>query len=84
MASKATSSRNDLIGSSWRLVRDIYTIIADFVWWLWTRLWRLNRGVVRTFLPGQKRAVHHIVTVCLVLLEIVGLWVALTAFIQSH
>jgi hypothetical protein len=76
--------RDDLIGTTWRVIRDCYTIIADFLWWLWTRLWRLNRGLVRTFLPGQKRPVHNVVTVCLVLLEIVGLYVAVVDFVQRH
>jgi hypothetical protein len=78
------ASRNDLIGTSWRLVRDIYTIIADSCWWLWTRLWRVNRRVVRTFLPGQKRAVHNIVTVCLVLLEIIGIYLVVVDFVRRH
>jgi hypothetical protein len=82
MAGKAPP--NDLVNKTWRLIRDCYTIIADFCWWLWTRLWRLNRGVVRAFLPGQKRAVHNIVTVCLVLLEIVGIYVAVADFVQRH
>ena len=80
----ASSGRTDAVGATWRVIRDCYTIIADFLWWLWTRLWRLNRGLVRTFLPGQGKHVHSLVAVCLVLLEIVGLYVALVNFIQTH
>jgi hypothetical protein len=78
------SGRNDMIGVTWRLIRDLYTVVADGVWWLWTRLWRLNRGLARTLLPGQSRAVHSLVALCAVLLEIVGLWVAAVDFAARH
>ena len=80
----ADSSRTDVVGATWRVIRDCYLIIADFVWWLWTRLWRLNRGLARSFMPGQSKHVHSLVAVCLVLLEIVGLWVWLTAVVRGH
>ena len=71
-------------GRAWRLVRDMWTVFADAVYWLWTRLYRLNRGLARTFLPGQSRHVHRIVALFAVCLEIVGIWVAASGWAATH
>ncbi len=76
--------RRSVTGRSMRLVRDVWTVFTDAVYWLWTRLYRLNRGLARTFLPGQSRHVHRIVALFAVLLEIVGLWVAASGYATTH
>jgi hypothetical protein len=80
----APARRNDLIGGIGRLIRDLYTVLADGLWWGWTRLWRLNRGLARTFLPGQGKPVHTVVALVAVVLEFVGLWVAAVNFAATH
>jgi hypothetical protein len=64
-----------MLGSIYRVIRDAITVFFDMIYWLWRSLWRLNRGFIRTMLPGQSKAVHTIVTYLVVMLEIVGLWV---------
>ena len=77
-------ARDDALDKTFKLIRDFFTVFVDMVYWLWRRLWLLNRGVVRAMLPGQKRHVHTIVTYLVVMLEIVGLWVAATAWAAQH
>jgi len=64
-----------MLNSVYRFIRDAVTVIFDMIYWLWHSLWTLNRGFIRTMLPGQSKAVHTIVTYLAVMLEIVGLWV---------
>jgi hypothetical protein len=64
-----------MLGSVYRVIRDAVTVFFDLIYWLWRSLWNLNRGVIRTMLPGQSKGVHVIVTYLAVMLEIVGLWV---------
>jgi hypothetical protein len=69
-----------MLDTAWKLVRDFFTVLFDLIYWLWRTLWNLNRGAVRTFMPGQSKAVHTVVTYLVVMLEIVGLWVAAVAW----
>lgn len=68
-----------MITTAVRLLRDFFTVLFDLIYWLWRSLWRINRGAVRALLPGQSRAVHTVVLYLVVMLEIVGLWVAAVA-----
>jgi hypothetical protein len=68
----------------YRFVRDAWTVLADGIWWLCHTLWRMNRGIVRSMLPGQKKHVHATVTAMAVLLEVIGLWVAAANFAATH
>jgi hypothetical protein len=69
---------------AYRLIRDTWVVFTDGVWWLCHGLWRINRGIVRGMMPGQSKAVHSLVTALVVLLEIVGLWVAATDWAARH
>jgi hypothetical protein len=59
-------------------------VLSDGIYWLCRMLWRFNRGLVRSVLPGQSKAVHSIVAALAVLLEIVGLWVAAADWASRH
>jgi hypothetical protein len=86
MAGKTHSrqSGSSLTGGAFKLVADAWTVLSDGIWWLCRMLWRFNRRAVRTVLPGQSRAVHATVAAVVVLLEVVGLWVAAANFVATH
>lgn len=67
-----------------KLIGDFFTVLFDLIYGLWRFLWRLNRGAVRSMLPGQRKHVHTIVTYLVVMLEIVGLWVAAVAWAAKN
>ena len=69
---------------TYRLIRDTWVVFADGAAWLCRSLWRINRRLARTFLPGQKRAVQSTVAALAVLLEIVGLVVVTADWAARH
>ena len=73
-----------MVTGAYRLVRDAWVVLSDGIYWLCRMLWRFNRSLVRSVLPGQSRAVHATVAALAVLLEIVGLWVAAANFVATH
>jgi hypothetical protein len=73
-----------MLDTAYKLVRDFFRVLFDMIYWLWRSLWSLNRGAVRSLLPGQSKVVHTIVTYLVVLLEIVGLWVAAVGWVGQH
>lgn len=70
--------------TAFRLVRDTWTVLSDGIYWLCRALWRFNRSLVRTVMPGQSRPVHATVAGLAVLFEIVGLWVAAAYYLGTH
>jgi hypothetical protein len=74
----------DPLTGAYRLVRDAWTVLSDGIYWLCRILWRFNRGLVRSVLPGQSRVVHVTVAALAVLLEIVLLWVGAANFFATH
>jgi hypothetical protein len=81
----ATTARpNGVPEKTYRLVRDMYRVFAQGAYWLWTRLWRLNRGLARTFLPGQHRGVQKLVAFVILLAELVALIVLAANFAATH
>jgi hypothetical protein len=75
--SKLAKSNTD---KTFKLIRDFFTVLFDMIYWLANTLLKLNRGLVRSLMPGQRKPVHVIVTYLVVALEIVGLWVAAVAW----
>jgi hypothetical protein len=73
-----------MLETAYKLVRDFFTVLFDMIYWLWKTLWSLNRGAVRALMPGQGKTVHTIVTYLVVMLEIIGLWVAAVAWAGQH
>jgi len=73
-----------MLDKTLKLVGEFFSVFFNLIYWLWRSLWRLNRAPVAALLPGQKRAVHTIVTYGVVMLEIVGLWVAASAWAATH
>jgi hypothetical protein len=67
-----------------KLIGDFFTVLFDMIYGLWRFLWKLNRGAVKSMLPGQRPYVHTIVTYFVVMLEIVGLWVAAVAWAAQN
>ena len=73
-----------MLTGAYKLVRDTWIVLADGIYWLCHLLWRFNRRLARSVLPGQSRAVHATVSALAVLLEVVGLWVAAANFAATH
>ncbi|HST80424.1 MAG TPA: hypothetical protein VLL08_01645 [Kineosporiaceae bacterium] len=73
-----------MLTGAYKLVRDAWIMLQDGIYWLCRTLWRFNRSLVRSILPGQSRVVHATVAALAVLLEIVGLWVAAANFVATH
>ena len=73
-----------MLTGAYKLVRDTWIVLVDGIYWLCHLLWRFNRSVARSVLPGQSRAVHATVSALAVLLEVVGLWVAAANFVATH
>ena len=69
-----------MLDAALKLGKDVITVLADIINWIWSTLWKLNRGAARSLLPGQPRGVQSMVAFIAVCLEIVGLWVALVAW----
>jgi succinate dehydrogenase/fumarate reductase cytochrome b subunit len=67
-----------------RLILDFFTVLFDMIYGLWRMLWNLNRGLVKALMPGQHKSVHTVVTYLVVMLEIVGLWVAAVAWAAKN
>ncbi|GLY27033.1 hypothetical protein [Kineosporia sp. NBRC 101731] len=73
-----------MIDATGRLVRDTFFVFVDLVNWLWDKLWKFNRSLAKTLLPGQSRGIQTTVALVAVCGEIIGLWVFAVDFADRH
>jgi hypothetical protein len=73
-----------LLQGTYNLLRDMAKVTFDGIYWLWHKLWLANRGLSRTFLPGQSKGVRSVVTTVAVILEIVGIWILLVHWARTR
>jgi hypothetical protein len=73
-----------MLEGTYNLLHDMAKVTFDGIYWLWHRLWLMNRGLARTMMPGQSKYAHGAVVTVAVIGEIIGIWVLAVHWAATH